>query len=151
MKKFIPLLCLLFVISCDFTKRLDNKAMIKEMKEKQVKRVLPQDITNTADALGRVIESEILKGKSLDSLANKYMVSIQHGAVNQLTSKDEKIKGILEAIAYSVSQNQEIPSNIQKNSSGDSLMYIFQQKNEIYLIGFGKSTIVLNMDKPLIK
>ncbi len=49
-------LFLLFFIlgfsSCDFKTRIDTAAAVKEMKAKQVKRVLPEQIVNQVDTWG---------------------------------------------------------------------------------------------------
>ena len=67
-------------------------------------------------------------------------------------SDDKKIKEVLDAISYSVEHQQTVPASIQKNANGDSLFYIFQQANgETTLFGFSKSSIIQNMDRPLIK
>jgi hypothetical protein len=66
--------------------------------------------------------------------------------------KDAKIVSMLDAIEYGIANKQEIPASIQKNSSGDSLFYIYpNQKGEVTLIGFSKQQVIIQMDKPLIK
>jgi hypothetical protein len=59
---------------------------------------------------------------------------------------------MLEAIDYGIDQKQDIPPSIQKNSTGDSLFYIFPNiKGEVTVIGFSKKQVIIQMDKPLIK
>ena len=59
---------------------------------------------------------------------------------------------MLDAIAFGLSQKQDIPASIQKNSSGDSLYYIYPTNNgNVTLIGFSKKQVIIQMDKPLIK
>jgi len=58
-------LFLLFFIlgfsSCDFSTRIDTAAAVKEMKAKQVKRVLPEQIVNQVDTWGLGVQKEIEK------------------------------------------------------------------------------------------
>lgn len=161
MKKSLVLTCLVLSIlslqSCDFSKRIDTTAAVKEMKSRQVKRILPQDITNKADTWGQEVQAMIESTSnklSLDSIAKQFQIRIQSGkAINlKQQNKDKKIQEVLDALEYSLSMNQEIPPSIQKNTSGDSLFYIFiHKKQNVILLGFSKSQIVLNIDKPLIK
>ncbi|RXK51009.1 hypothetical protein [Aquirufa rosea] len=161
MKKFLSAASLIIVIihlqSCDFSKRIDTSAAVKEMKMRQVKRILPQDITNKADTWGQEIQALIENPKnqiSLDSIAKKFQVKIQSGDAENLKKlhKDKKILETLDALAYSQSLQQDIPPSIQKNSQGDSLYYLFiDKKSKVVLVGFSKSQIILNIDKPFIK
>jgi hypothetical protein len=60
--------------------------------------------------------------------------------------------GIMDALDYSISQKQDIPPSIQKNTAGDSLYYFYPTTNgNITVLGFAKNIVVLNMDRPLIK
>lgn len=161
MKKSLLFTCLVSSIltlhSCDFSKRIDTTAAVKEMKNRQVKRILPQDITNKADSWGQEIQQIIESPSnklSLDSIAKQFQISIQSGKVIALKqqNKDKKIQEVLDALEYSLSLKQEIPTSIQKNTTGDSLYYIFiDKKQDVILLGFSKSQIVMNIDKPLIK
>ncbi|MHA8061674.1 hypothetical protein EWU23_06130 [Cytophagaceae bacterium 50C-KIRBA] len=161
MKKSLILTCLVSSIlslhSCDFSKRIDTSAAVKEMKNRQVKRILPQDITNKADTWGQEIQEMIENPSnklSLDSISKQFQIQIQSGKALALKqqNKDKKIQEVLDALDYSLSLHQEIPPSIQKNTVGDSLFYIFiDKKQDVILLGFSKSQIVLNIDKPLIK
>jgi len=161
MKKSLLFTCLassiLSLHSCDFSKRIDTTAAVKEMKNRQVKRILPQDITNKADTWGQEIQAIIenpTNKLSLDSISKQFQISIQSGKAITLKqrNKDQKIQEVLDALDYSQSIKQEVPPSIQKNTAGDSLYYIFiNKKQDVILLGFSKSQIVMNIDKPLIK
>ena len=157
-------LFLLFFIlglgSCDFSTRIDTTAAVKEMKAKQVKRVLPEQIVNQVDTWGLGIQKEIekkLRGKTdldLDVLSKKYGISILAGKPSDLNAQvsDQKMKEILDALDYSQSIHQEIPPSIQKNANGDSLFYIFTHPvAHTIILGFSKVRVIQEMDRPLIK
>jgi hypothetical protein len=149
--KNIYLLSILFLCSqCDFSTRIDTSAAVKEMKARQVKRVLPQDIVNQVDVWGQ----EMQLHPTDTALRSKYAVLFQEGSAPELQArtKDVKIKEVLDALAYSLSLKQEVPASIQKNASGDSLFYIYPSKNnQIVLIGFSKIQVIQKMDRVLIK
>jgi hypothetical protein len=154
MKNTLLILLMLSLYACDFSKRIDTTAAVKEMRERQVKRVLPQDIVNQVDSWGQTLQAELAKGASSDSLEAKNKVLIQTAGIPALKKsiKDIKISEILDAMDYGISQKQEIPASIQKNSTGDSLFYIYPMKNgDVTLIGFSKQQVIIQMDKPLIK
>jgi hypothetical protein len=154
MKNTLLILLTLSLYACDFSKRIDTTAAVKEMRERQVKRVLPQDIVNQVDSWGQTLQAALAKGTSADSLEVKNKVLIQTAGITALKKsiKDIKISEILDAMEYGTSQKQEIPASIQKNSTGDSLFYIYPMKNgDVTLIGFSKQQVIIQMDKPLIK
>jgi len=154
MKKYLVLFLALSLYSCDFTKRIDTTAAVKEMRERQVKRVLPQDIVNQVDVWGKGIEKQLQSGVSSDSLASKNKVRILNGDIASLKSqiKDSKIIEMLDAMEYGIAQKQEIPSSIQKNKTGDSLYYMYPNASgQVTIIGFSKKQVIIDMDKPLIK
>lgn len=154
MKKYLIIFLAFTVYACDFSKRIDTTAAVKEMRERQVKRVLPQDIVNQVDVWGQELQANLAKGQVADTLSSKNQVSIQSGSIETLKKsvKDSKINKMLDAIAFGLSQKQDIPASIQKNSSGDSLYYIYPTKDgNVTLIGFSKKQVIIQMDKPLIK
>jgi hypothetical protein len=154
MKKYLIIILAITVYACDFSKRIDTTAAVKEMRERQVKRVLPQDIVNQVDVWGQELQARLAKGQVADSLSSKNKVRIQSGSIEMLKKsvKDAKINEMLDAIAFGLSQKQDIPASIQKNSSGDSLYYIYPTNNgNVTLIGFSKKQVIIQMDKPLIK
>ena len=151
MKKtfFFLLLFSLSIHSCDFSKRIDTTAAVKEMRAREVKRILPQDIVLETERLGQIIQKDL--EKSLDSsaqIAQKYHIRISNGTAKDLLikAKDTKIKETLDAIEYSFSQNQEIPASIQKNTQGDSLFYFFTTpQKQVVMLGFAKKEVVMGM------
>jgi phosphoenolpyruvate synthase/pyruvate phosphate dikinase len=154
MKKYLIIILAFTVYACDFSKRIDTTAAVKEMRERQVKRVLPQDIVNQVDVWGQELQANLAKGQVADTLRSKNKVSIQSGSIETLKKsvKDSKINEMLDAIAFGLSQKQDIPASIQKNSSGDSLYYIYPTNDgNVTLIGFSKKQVIIQMDKPLIK
>ncbi len=151
--KYAILLFALFALSaCDFTKRLDTAAVVKEMKSKQVKRVLPQDIVNQVDIWGQEIQSK--GAMKLDSATKALQITVRVGAPASLKAsfKDAKMVEIMDALDYSLGQKQDIPPSIQKNTTGDSLYYFYpSETGKITVLGFAKNIIIQNMDRPLIK
>ena len=158
--KLFLLFFILGLSSCDFSTRIDTKAAVKEMKAKQVKRVLPEQIVHQVDTWGLGVQKEIEKklgeksALDLASLSKKYGISILVGKATNLKNQvsDQKIKDILDALDYSQSIQQEIPPSIQKNASGDSLFYIFTHPvAHTIILGFSKVRVIQEMDRPLIK
>ena len=160
LSKLFLLFFILGLSSCDFSTRIDTTAAVKEMKAKQVKRVLPEQIVNQVDTWGLGVQKEIekkLREKSaldLAALSKNYGISILIGKPSELNAQvqDQKIKDILDALDYSQSIQQEIPPSIQKNASGDSLFYIFTHPVvHTIILGFSKVRVIQEMDRPLIK
>jgi hypothetical protein len=146
--RLLPFCCVLLCLSCDFSHRIDTSAAVKEMKSKQVKRVLPEQIVSQVDTWGQALE------KNPKALPAEITFKTYQGTAEMLIQQvsDKKLKDVLDAISYSLSQKQVIPPSIQKNAAGDSLFYIFQQANgETTLYGFSKSSVIQHMDRPLIK
>jgi hypothetical protein len=152
MKHALLLFALIAMQACDFSKRIDTAAAVKEMKARQVKRVLPQDIVNQVDAWGQEIQS---KGAAkLDSATKALQITVRIGAPTSLKAsfKDAKMVEIMDALDYSLGQKQEIPPSIQKNTAGDSLYYFYpSEAGKITVLGFSKTIVIQNMDRPLIK
>ena len=152
MKHDLLLFALIAMQACDFSKRIDTAAAVKEMKARQVKRVLPQDIVNQVDTWGQEIQS---KGAAkLDSATKALQITVRIGAPASLKAsfKDAKMVEIMDALDYSLGQKQEIPPSIQKNTAGDSLYYFYpSEAGKITVLGFSKTIVIQNMDRPLIK
>ena len=141
---------LFLFVQCDFSTRIDTTAAAKELKARQVKRVLPQEIVNQVDEWGQQMQT-----KPLDTaLRSQYAVRYLQGDAQSLRGqvKDVKIQQMLDALEYSQSMNQEVPPSIQKNVAGDSLYYIYPTaKNQLVMIGFSKVQVIQKMDRKLIK
>jgi len=152
MKHALLLFAFIAMQACDFSKRIDTAAAVKEMKARQVKRVLPQDIVNQVDTWGQEIQS---KGTTkLDSATKALLITVRIGAPASLKAsfKDAKMVEIMDALDYSLGQKQEIPPSIQKNTAGDSLYYFYpSEAGKITVLGFAKTIVIQNMDRPLIK
>lgn len=152
MKHALLLFALIALQACDFSKRIDTAAAVKEMKARQVKRVLPQDIVNQVDIWGQEIQSK--GAMKLDSATKALQITVRVGAPASLKAsfKDAKMVEIMDALDYSLGQKQDIPPSIQKNTVGDSLYYFYpSETGEITVLGFAKSIVIQNMDRPLIK
>ena len=152
MKQALLLFSLITLQACDFSKRIDTTAAVKEMKARQVKRVLPQDIVNQVDTWGQEIQAK--KTNKLDSATKALQISVRVGAPASLKAsfKDAKMVEIMDALDYSLSQKQDIPPSIQKNTAGDSLYYLYpSEAGKITVLGFAKNIVIQNMDRPLIK
>ena len=141
---------LFLFVQCDFSTRIDTTAAAKELKARQVKRVLPQEIVNQVDEWGQQMQT-----KPLDTaLRSQYAVRYLQGDAQSLRGqvKDVKIQQVLDALEYSQSMNQEVPPSIQKNVAGDSLYYIYPTaKNQLVMIGFSKVQVIQKMYRKLIK
>lgn len=152
MKHALLLFTLIALQACDFSKRIDTAAAVKEMKARQVKRVLPQDIVNQVDTWGQEIQS---KGAAkLDSATKALQITVRVGAPSSLKAsfKDVKMIEMMDALDYSLGQKQDIPPSIQKNTAGDSLYYFYPSDvGKITVLGFAKNIVIQNMDRPLIK
>jgi len=137
--------------SCDFSKRIDTTAAVKEMREREVKRIIPQDIVLETERLGQIIQAKL--EKSMDSsaaISKNYHIFFLKGDPKDLyaKAKDGKIKETIDALEYSISQNQVIPPTIQKNTQGDSLFYFFTDtKKQVIVLGFAKKEVVMGMEK----
>ena len=152
MKHALLLFTLIAFQACDFSKRIDTAAAVKEMKARQVKRVLPQDIVNQVDTWGQEIQA---KGAiKLDSATKALQITVRIGAPASLKAsfKDGKMVEIMDALDYSLGQKQDVPPSIQKNTAGDSLYYFYpSEAGNITVLGFAKNIVIQNMDRPLIK
>ena len=141
---------LFLFVQCDFSTRIDTTAAAKELKARQVKRILPQEIVNQVDEWGQQMQA-----KPLDTaLRSQYAVRYLQGNAQSLRGqvKDLKIQQVLDALDYSQSMNQEVPPSIQKNVAGDTLFYIYPTaENQIVMIGFSKAQVIQKMDRKLIK
>jgi hypothetical protein len=152
MKHALLLFTLIALQACDFSKRIDTAAAVKEMKARQVKRVLPQDIVNQVDTWGQEIQA---KGTiKLDSATKALQITVRIGtpASLKVSFKDGKMVEIMDALDYSLGQKQDVPPSIQKNTAGDSLYYFYpSEAGNITVLGFAKNIVIQNMDRPLIK
>lgn len=139
MKKSIFISLTLFVganfllISCDFSKRLDTRAAVKEMKERELKRITITQLTTIVDDLGKNVAGQLnqnlvktLENKMLiDSLSKNYGIQIFIGSPQKLkaTANGQKVNEILEAYQYNAENHIEQVDNVQKNEDGTLFYY----------------------------
>lgn len=115
----------ILLISCDFSKRIDTTAAVKELHEREVKRITPAQFTAQVDEWGSTIVKKLnadlsknLQDTTLkDSLAKAYRVEIVSGSPLQLKNPawDKKINETLDAYQYNVEHNIPQIDNIQKS------------------------------------
>jgi hypothetical protein len=127
--------CSLFIIlnGCDFSKRIDTRAAVKELHEREVKRVTPAQLTAQVDEWGKIIVDSLNKNlvKNLekrvliDSLSNRYRVEILMGSPINLQNPafGKKANEILDAYQYNAEQHLPQIDNIQK--SDDEKFYYY--------------------------
>lgn len=143
---FLFVFTLIYLISCDLSKRIDTSQAVKEMELRKVKRILPKEIAAEATRYGQDIEALLSKNISEDSIKKKYGVQLIVGKASDLKKMalDKKLLEVLDAVEYAQENQQSIPATIQKNSLDDSLFYIFSKEKSTYLVGFSKKNIILN-------
>lgn len=150
-------ICLLLTVycslltACDFTKRIDTRAAVKELHEREVKRITPAQFTAQVDEWGHSIVDSLnknlvqnLENKVLiDSLSKSYRVQILSGSPLKLQNPafGQKVNETLDAYQYNAERHLPQIDNIQK--SDDGLSYFYTEpiilKNE--LEGLKKSQI----------
>ena len=124
--------CTLFT-SCDFSKRIDTTAAVKELHEREVKRITPAQFTAQVDEWGKVIVDSLnenlvknIENKVLiDSLSSKYRVEIYSGSPLKLKNPvfGDKVNQILDAYQYNAERHLEQIDNIQKSDDEKFFYY----------------------------
>lgn len=124
--------CSLFT-GCDFSKRIDTTAAVKELHEREVKRITPAQFTTQVDEWGKVIVDSLNKNLAknienntlIDSLSSKYRVEILSGSPLKLknTVFGDKINQILDAYQYNAVKHLEQIDNIQKSDDEKFFFY----------------------------
>lgn len=142
-------ICVLFTVyctlfsSCDFTKRIDTRAAVKELHEREVKRITPAQFTAQVDEWGHSIVDSLnknliqnLENKAvIDSLSKSYRVEILSGSPLKLQNPvfGQKVNEILDAYQYNAERHLPQIDNIQK--SDDELYFFYTEpiilKNEL--------------------
>lgn len=130
---FTVTICCSLLASCDFSKRIDTTAAVKELHEREVKRITPAQFTAQVDEWGKVIVDSLnenlvksLENKVLiDSLSNKYRVEISSGSPLKLKNPalGDKINQILDAYQYNAERHLEQIDNIQKSDDEKFFYY----------------------------
>ena len=118
---------------CDFTKRIDTRQAVKELHEREVKRITPAQFNAQVDEWGKMIVDSLnknlltnLENKALiDSLSKTYRVEIITGnPINlQKLGFGKKVNGILDAYQYNAEKHLPQIDNIQK--SDDEMLYFY--------------------------
>jgi hypothetical protein len=112
------------LMSCDFSKRLETRGLAQEIREKQVKRVTPAQITAQADEWGKEIvgalNQQFPKKDLVDTLQKFFRIEISIGTVQNLKNPANglKINEILDAYEYNAEHKIISTDNIQKNEDG---------------------------------
>jgi hypothetical protein len=124
--------CTLFT-SCDFSKRIDTTAAVKELHEREVKRITPAQFTAQVDEWGKIIVDSLnenlaknIENKVLiDSLSSKYRVEILSGSPLKLKNPafGDKVNQILDAYQYNAERHLEQIDNIQKSDDEKFFFY----------------------------
>lgn len=131
--------CLLFTSyflllhACDFSKRIDTRAAVKELHERQVKRITPTQFVAQVDEWAHIIVDSLSKDLAknlekqslIDSLSNKYRVEISTGSpVNlQNPAYGKKVNEILDAYQYNAEKHLPQTDNIQKSDDEKFFFY----------------------------
>jgi hypothetical protein len=154
---FSPKICLLFtiycslLIGCDFSKRIDTTAAVKELKERQVKRITPAQFTaqvdewghTIVDSLNRNFVQNLEKRTVIDSLSKFYRVEILSGSPMKLQNPafGKKVNEILDAYQYNAERRLPQIDNIQKSDDELSFFYTEPIMLQNELEGLKKSRI----------
>lgn len=141
MKKYakIAAYCLLFTAyclllnACDFSKRIDTRQAVKELHEREVKRITPTQFVAQVDEWGKIIVDSLNKNLAenlekralIDSLSSKYRVEILTGSPLNLQNPalGKKVNEILDAYQYNSERHLLQVDNIQK--SDDEMFFYY--------------------------
>ena len=133
----------LLLIGCDFTKRIDTRAAVQELHEREVKRITPAQFTAQVDEWGHSIVDSLNKNliqnldnrAVIDSLSKSYRVEILSGSPLKLQNQafGQKVNETLDAYQYNAERHLPQIDNIQK--SDDELYFFYTEpiilKNEL--------------------
>ncbi len=141
MKKYPKIFayCLLFTSyflllnACDFSKRIDTRAAVKELNERKVKRITPTQFVAQVDEWAHIIVDSLNKNFSvnlekrvlIDSLSSKYRVEILTGSPINLQNPayGKKVNEILDAYQYNAEKHLPQIDNIQKSDDEKFFFY----------------------------
>lgn len=128
----ITTFCLL-LNACDFSKRIDTRQAVKELHEREVKRITPTQFIAQVDEWGKIMVDSLNKNLPVnlekralvDSLSKKYRVEILTGSPLNLQNPTfgKKVNEILDAYQYNSEKHLPQVDNIQK--SDDELFFYF--------------------------
>jgi hypothetical protein len=139
MKRYITKNCLLItavcllLTSCDFSKRIDTRAAVKELHEREVKRITPTQFVAQVDEWAHIITDSLNKNLAvnlekrvlIDSLSSKYRVEISTGSPISLQNPEfgKKVNEILDAYQYNAEKHLPQTDNIQKSDDEKFFFY----------------------------
>ena len=139
MKRYISKNCLLItaycllLTSCDFSKRIDTRAAVKELHEREVKRITPTQFVAQVDEWAHIITDSLNKNLAvnlekralIDSLSSKYRVEISTGSPINLQNPEfgKKVNEILDAYQYNAEKHLPQTDNIQKSDDEKFFFY----------------------------
>ena len=151
MKNFLILLTYLLLCQSCKMKRLDTSHVAEEMKNLEVKRITPAQISLFANEWGTEIVDYLGKNKSnianVDSLGALFHATIKKLDLNHinLVSLDKKEQEVIEAYQYSIQNNQPIVPNLQKLTNEEIQLFtapVAGEKTQIWRIEFTKKEII---------
>jgi hypothetical protein len=159
MKYLLLIIVAVFANSCNM-KRIDTTEMVEKMKDSEIKRITPTQISAFANEWGTEITNFLNKDKAnltlTDSLCKLYNATITN--VNLLDIKldtlDKKEAELIQAYQYNIANNQPINSNLQKLKEGEIQLFtapIAGEKNHIWRVGFTKKQIIKRVSVKDIK
>ncbi|MES2798334.1 MAG: hypothetical protein V4683_20360 [Bacteroidota bacterium] len=147
------------LISCNI-KRIDTSQMADQMKNAEIKRITPTQISSFANDWGIEI-TEYLNEKpsnlqNIDSLSKLYHASIKKVDIANLNldTLDKKEAELMQAYQYSLQNNQAIGTNLQKLQGGEIQLFtasIPNVKNQIWRVEFTKKEIIRRVNVKEIK
>ena len=139
MNKYISINCLLITAicllttGCDFSKRIDTRAAVKELHEREVKRITPTQFVAQVDEWAHIITDSLNKNLTknfekrdlIDSLSSKYRVEILTGSPINLQNPayGKKVNEILDAYQYNAEKHLPQVDNIQKSDDEKFFFY----------------------------
>ncbi|MFY7827829.1 MAG: hypothetical protein ACOVQ4_11930 [Flectobacillus sp.] len=137
--------------SCDFSKRIDTTAAVKELKERQVKRINSAQITAQVDDWGKKITQDlnksfvknILDAHAIDSLQKTYRIEIAIGSPIKLQNPalGKKVNEILDAYQYNAENHLPQIDNIQMSEDREHLYFTSPVVLENQLKGASKAQL----------
>jgi hypothetical protein len=119
--------------ACDFSKRIDTRAAVKELHEREVKRITPEQFNAQVDEWGHIIVDSLNKNLAItlekraliDSLSSKYRVEIFTGSPLKLQNPTfgKKVNEVLDAYQYNAEKHLPVVDNIQKSDDEKFFFY----------------------------
>lgn len=159
MNYIITIIISIVLIGCNI-KRIDTSQMADQMKNSEIKRITPTQISSFANDWGTEITDYLNEKPSnlqnIDSLSNLYHASIKKVNITnlKLDTLDKKEAELMLAYQYSLQNNQPIGTNLQKLQGGEIQLFtapIPNEKNEIWRIEFTKKAIIRRVNVKEIK